>query len=431
MSLELILFLVSLFGLAAIGTPIGYTILIASLVYLGIAGMDLALAGEKILQGLFNSFILLSVPLFIVAANIMNAGTISDRLLNFCIAMVGRFRGGLGHVNVLASLIFSGMSGSAVADAAGIGKIIIGMMTKEGRFSRGYAAAITAASATIGPIIPPSIPMVLYALVSNTSIGALFLAGIVPGLIMGSVLMVMNHIIATRRGFATEEPVPLRQVPKTTFQAFPALLMPVILLYGIYGGVTTPTEAAAVAAFYALVLAGVFYRALSLKKLYSVLVESARASAAVGVVIGGALILNFIVLTENIPAIMSGFLTDLDVHPLVFLFGVNVLVLLLGCVLDATTIILVIIPLLIPAARALGIDLVHFGVLVVVNSMIGLITPPYGILLFVINAVTGIPLREIIVEIWGFLAVLILALVIMILSPGLVLWLPRLFGYAG
>lgn len=431
MSLELILFLCALFGLAAIGTPIGYTILIASLVYLGTAGMDLALAGEKILQGLFNSFILLSVPLFIVAANIMNAGSISDRLLNFCIAMVGRFRGGLGHVNVLASLIFSGMSGSAVADAAGIGKIIIGMMTKEGRFSRGYAAAITAASATIGPIIPPSIPMVLYALVSNTSIGALFLAGIVPGLIMGSVLMMMNYIIATRRGFATEDPVPLRQVPKTTFQAFPALLMPVILLYGIYGGVTTPTEAAAVAAFYALVLAGVFYRALSLKKLYSVLVESARASAAVGVVIGGALILNFIVLTENIPAIMSGFLTDLDVHPLVFLFGVNVLVLLLGCVLDATTIILVIIPLLIPAARALGIDLVHFGVLVVVNSMIGLITPPYGILLFVINAVTGIPLREIIVEIWGFLAVLILALIIMILSPGLVLWLPRLFGYAG
>ncbi|MDA8603040.1 TRAP transporter large permease [Alphaproteobacteria bacterium] len=431
MSLELILFLIALFGLAAIGTPIGYTILIASLVYLGTAGLDLALAGEKILQGLFNSFILLSVPLFIVAANIMNAGSISDRLLNFCIAMVGRFRGGLGHVNVLASLIFSGMSGSAVADAAGIGKIIIGMMTKEGRFSRGYAAAITAASATIGPIIPPSIPMVLYALVSNTSIGALFLAGIVPGLIMGGVLMVMNAIIATRRGFTMEDPVPLRKLPKTTAQAFPALLMPVILLYGIYGGVTTPTEAAAVAAFYALVLAGVFYRALSLKKLYSVLVESARSSAAVGVVIGGALILNYIVLTENIPAIMSGFLTDLDVHPLVFLFGINVLVLLLGCVLDATTIILVIVPLFIPAARALGIDLVHFGVLVVVNSMIGLITPPYGILLFVINAVTGIPLREIIVEIWGFLAVLVLALIIMILSPGLVLWLPRLFGYAG
>ena len=180
MSFELLLFLIALFGLAGIGTPIGYSILLASLVYLGVAGMDLALAGEKIIQGIFKSFVLLSVPLFIVAANIMNAGTISDRLLNFCIAMVGRFRGGLGHVNVIASLIFSGMSGSAVADAAGIGKIIIQMMTKGGRYPAGYAAAITAASATIGPIIPPSIPMVLYALISNQSIGYLFLGGIVP-----------------------------------------------------------------------------------------------------------------------------------------------------------------------------------------------------------------------------------------------------------
>ncbi|MGB1156151.1 MAG: TRAP transporter large permease [Alphaproteobacteria bacterium] len=431
MSLELALFLVTLFGLAAMGTPIGYTILLASLVYLGVGGLDLALAGEKILQGLYKSFILLSVPLFIVAANIMNAGSISDRLLNFCIAVVGRFRGGMGYVNVLASLIFSGMSGSAVADAAGIGKIIINMMTRNGRYSRGYAAAITAASATIGPIIPPSIPMVLYALVSNSSIGALFLAGIVPGLVMGAVLMGMNYMISRRRNFEREEPVPVVQLPRVTARAFPALLMPVILLYGIYGGLTTPTEAAAVAALYALVLAGLFYRALSIGALYRVFVESARSSAAVGIVIGGALILNYIVLTENIPAIMSGFLTDLQVHPLVFLIGVNILILLLGCVLDATTIILVIVPLFIPTCKVLEIDLVHFGVLVVVNSMIGLITPPYGVLLFVINAVTGIPLREIIREIWAFLIVLILALIVMILNPGLVLWLPRLLGYQG
>ncbi len=431
MSFELALCLVTLFGLAGIGTPIGYSIMLASLTYLVAGGMDLALTGEKILQGLYKSFILLAVPLFIVAANIMNAGTISDRLLNFCIAVVGRFRGGLGHVNVMASLIFSGMSGSAVADAAGIGKIIIGMMTKEGRYSRGYAAAITAATATIGPIIPPSIPMVLYALVSNASIGALFLAGIVPGLVMGGVLMMMNYIISKKRGFAMEDPVPLRELPRITGQAFPALLMPVILLYGIYGGVTTPTEAAAVAAFYALVLAAAFYRSLSIKAFYEILVESARSSAAVGIVIGGALILNFIVVSENIPGIMSDFLTGIDMHPLVFLLLINVLVLLLGCVLDATTIILVIVPLFIPACNALGIDLVHFGVLVVVNSMIGLITPPYGILLFVINAVTGIPLREIIREIWAFLAVLVAALLVMILSPGIVLFLPRLFGYAG
>ena len=431
MSLELSLCLIALFGLAGIGTPIGYAIILASIVYLSVGGLDIALAGEKILQGLYNSFILLAVPLFIVAANIMNAGTVSDRLLQFCIAVVGRFRGGMGHVNVMASLIFSGMSGSAVADAAGIGKIIIEMMTREGRFSRGYAAAITAASATIGPIIPPSIPMVLYALVSNSSIGALFLAGILPGLIMGGVLMTMNYIISTKRGFAMEEPVPLSELPRVTGRAFPALLMPVILLYGIYGGVTTPTEAAAVAALYALILAAFFYRALSLGKLYEILVDSARSSAAVGVVIGGALILNFIVVNENIPGIMSEYLTGVDVHPLVFLLAINVLILLLGCVLDATTLILVIVPLFIPACKALGIDLVHFGVLVVVNSMIGLITPPYGILLFVINAVTGIPLKEIIGEVWAFLAVLVAALLLLILSPDLVLWLPRVFGYQG
>ena len=429
MSLELAAMLITLFGLAGIGTPVGYSIIIASMVYLGIHGLDIALAGEKILQGLYKSFILLAVPLFIAAANIMNAGTISERLLNFCVAAVGRFRGGLGHVNVVASLIFSGMSGSAVADAAGIGKIIIEMMTKENRYSRGYAAAITAASATIGPIIPPSIPMVLYALVSNQSIGALFLAGIMPGLFMGAVLMGMNTYLSAKRGFVLEEPVPLRKLPRITANAFPALMMPVILLYGIYGGVTTPTEAAAVAAFYALLLAGLFYRALSIRSLYEIFVESARSSAAVGLVIGGALILNFVVISENIPAMMSQALTGLDVSPIVFLLGVNLLVLVLGCVLDATTIILVIVPLFIPTCKDLGIDLVHFGVLVVVNSMIGLITPPYGILLFVINAVTGIPLKEIIREVWAFLAVLLVALLVMIFVPEVVLWLPRLFGY--
>ncbi|MBF9058183.1 TRAP transporter large permease subunit [Rhodobacterales bacterium HKCCSP123] len=431
MSFEVLACLAALFLLAGIGTPIGYAIILAALVYLGLGGMDLALAGEKIMQGLYRSFVLLAVPLFIVAANIMNAGTISDRLLNFCVAAVGRFRGGLGHVNVVASLIFSGMSGSAVADAAGIGKIIIQMMTKDGRYGRGYAAAITAASATIGPIIPPSIPMVLYALVSQSSIGALFLAGIVPGLIMGVVLMAMNGYIAHKRGLALEEPVPLRELPRKTANAFPALLMPVILLFGIYGGVTTPTEAAAIAALYALLLAGLFYRALSLRGLYEIFVESARASAAVGVVIGGALILNFIVVSENIPGMVADALVGIDMNPTVFLLLVMLLVLLLGCVLDATTIILVIVPLFIPACRELGIDLVHFGVLVVVNSMIGLITPPYGILLFVINAVTGIPLREIIAEIWPFLIVLIGALLLLVFFPGLVLWLPHHFGFGG
>ena len=431
MSFELASCLVTLFLLAGIGTPIGYSIMLASVVYLGFSGLDVALAGEKILQGFYLSTILIAVPLFIVAANIMNAGTITDRLLNFCVAAAGRFKGGLGHVNVVASLIFSGMSGSAVADAAGIGKIIIEMMTKDNRYTRGYAAAITAASATIGPIIPPSIPMVLYALVSKASIGSLFLAGILPGLIMGLVLMIMNYYLAGKRGFAMEDPIPLRELPRKTANAFPALLMPVILLYGIYGGVTTPTEAAAIAAFYALLLAGLFYKALSFRTLFNVFVESARSSASVGIVIGGAFILNFIVISEQIPQSIAMLLEGTDVNPIVFLIVVNLLILALGCILDATTIILVIVPLFIPTCEVLGIDLVHFGVLVVVNSMIGLITPPYGILLFVINAVTDIPLREIISEIWAFLVILIAALLIMLLVPDLVLWLPRLFGYQG
>ena len=431
MSVEFVLCLAALFGLAAIGLPIAYAILVSSFVYLAVGGNSIGVSGKVLMDGLYQSFILLAVPLFIVAANIMNAGTISDRLLHFCVAIVGRFRGGLGHVNVVASLIFSGMSGSAVADAAGIGRIIIDMMVKSGHYTRGYAAAITAASATIGPIIPPSIPMVLYALVSNTSIGFLFLAGILPGIFIGAVLMVMNTIIATRRGFALEEPVPLREIPRLTGQAFPALLMPAILLYGIYGGVTTPTEAAAVAAFYALILASVFYRALSLKRFYIILVESARSSAAVGLVIGGALILNYIVAAENIPGMMANALVGLDISPLAFFIGINILLLLLGCVLDATTIILVIIPLFLPAARELGIDLVHFGVVAVVNCMIGLVTPPYGILLFVINAVTRIPLTEIIREIIPFLFVLILALLALILFPSITLFLPQQFGYAG
>ncbi len=421
--------IVLLLLLAALGMPIALAMIVSAIGYVALAGQDLSLPAEQMVQGLYDNFIILAVPLFIVAANIMNAGSISDRLLRFCVALVGRFRGGLGLVNVVANIIFAGMSGSAVADAAGLGKVIIDMMRKDGRYPPGYAAAITAAASTIGPIIPPSIPMVMYSLVSNTSIGALFAGGVLPGLLMGLVLMAMNYVAARRRGFGLDEPVPLREVPKLTVNAFPALLMPAILLYGIYGGVTTPTEAAAVAAFYALLLAAIFYRALSPRALYEVLRGSVMSSASVGLIIGGALIFNYIVASENVPAKLQGFIDTLNVSPLAFLLIVNALVLLLGCLLDASTIILVIVPLFLPTAKALGIDLVHFGVVIVVNCMIGLITPPYGVVLFVLNGITGIPLREMIREIWVFVGVLVLALLIMILFPGVVLWLPHALGY--
>lgn len=421
----------TVFVLAALGAPIAHALFVAAVVYLAVQGADLALATEQLVQSLYDGYVLLAVPLFVAAANIMNAGTVSERLLAFCNAVVGRFRGGLGHVNVVASVIFAGMSGSAVADAAGVGKLIMEMMTTSGRYPRGYAAALTVASATIGPIIPPSIPMVMYALVSDQSIGFLFLGGVIPGLLIAAALMALNRVMAVRLAIAREDPVPLRMLPRRTLEAFPALLMPIILLGGIYGGAATPTEAASIAALYALVISALFYRSMSFIQLWSQLVLSARQAATVGIVIGCALIFNYIVASERIPQKLSSILAGLEVSPLLFLFAVNVLLLALGCLLDAATIILVILPLFLPACEALGIDLVHFGVVAVINCMIGLITPPYGMLLFVISALTGTPLREIIRYLTPFILVLIVALATLIVFPDLVLWLPRRFGYMG
>jgi tripartite ATP-independent transporter DctM subunit len=429
MSTALTLCLASLILLATIGAPISLAMIASAVVYLAVKGQDLGLAAEQIIQGLYDNFVLLAVPLFIVSANFMNAGTISDRLTNWCVALVGRLRGGLGHVNVVTSIIFAGMSGSAVADVVGLGNVSINMMIKNNRYTPGYAAAITAATAVIGPIIPPSIPMVLYSLVSNASIGYLFLGGIVPGLLMAAAMMALNTYCAHRDNVPIEAGVPMRELPRLTFDALPALLMPVILLGCIYSGVATPTEAAAIAAAYAFLVAAFYYRALSLRDVYTVMRDSSRASASVGLIIGSALIFNYIVASENIPNQVSAFLKSQDISALQFLIGVNVLFLILGCLLDASTIILVIIPILLPTCRALGIDLVYFGILAVVNCMIGLITPPYGILLFVINATTGIPLRTIITAIWPWVGVLVACLVLMIIFPDIILFVPKMFGY--
>jgi TRAP-type transport system large permease protein len=428
-SFMLALFLLAL--MAAIGAPIALAMVVSAVGYLLLSGQDLSLASEQFIQSVYDSTLLLAVPLFIVAANIMNVGAISDRLLEFCKALVGRFKGGMAQVDILVSLIFSGMSGSAVADAAGVGQVTIKMMLKTGHYTPGFAGAVVAASATIGPIIPPSIPMVLYALVSNTSIGYLFLGGVVPGLLMTLALMIMTTMIAHRRNFPAEDAVPLREIPGVTFRALPALMMPVILLGGIYGGATTPTEAAAVAAFYALLVSGLLYRSLTWKSLYQVFAEASRSSASVGLVIGSALIFNYIIATEQIPQSLSAFMTGLELSKGGFLTFTMVLFLLLGCVLDATTIILVIIPLFLPTALALGVDPVHFGVVSVVNCMIGLITPPYGILLFVVNGTTGIPIKDIVKEGVPFFFVLLLSLIAIVVFPELVLWLPRYFGYEG
>ncbi|PKO67131.1 MAG: permease [Betaproteobacteria bacterium HGW-Betaproteobacteria-16] len=420
-----------IFALSLMGLPIGLSMIASSVVYLFITGQDMGIAAEQLLQGLNNTYTLLAIPLFILAAEIMNMGSLTDRLLRFCNAIVGRFRGGLGHVNILSSLIFSGMSGSAIADAAGVGRMVINMMTKDGRYTPAYAAAITSASAVIGPIIPPSIPLVLYGLISDASIGFLFMAGVVPGLLLAMVLMTMNAYLARVRNFPVEPPVPLRELPGITWRAIPALMMPVVLLGGIYSGVMTPTEAAAVAALYALVISVVLYRSVTPVGAYRALLSSGRSMASIGILIAGALVFNYVVTREDIPQSVSQFMAAMDLTPMGFLLMVNVLLLLLGALLEGGTILLVIVPILIPTAKLLGIDMVHFGIVVTVNLMIGLITPPYGLLLFIMGNITGESIKRIVRETLPFVFVMLAALAFLTYVPDAVLWLPRQFGYQG
>jgi C4-dicarboxylate transporter DctM subunit len=423
--------IVALTALALLGLPIGHAMIGATILYLFLAGQDMGTVAEQFLNGMYTNYIILAVPLFVLSAELMNIGSLTERLLNFCNALVGRFRGGLAQVNIVQSIIFAGMSGSAIADVAGTGKMMQNMMTRDGRYPPAFAAALTAATAVIGPIIPPSIPMVLYALISDASIGYLFLGGVVPGVLMGIAQMTVVAVAARRRNFPVETPVPLRDLPAITVQAFPALMMPVVLLGGIYGGVMTPTEAAAVAAAYALVISGFLYRSIGACDTYRSLLASGRSSAAIGMLIGGALAFNYVVTVENIPDTLRDILAGYDLSAFEFLLVVNVVLLLLGCVLEGAAILLIIVPVFIPTAEALGIDMVHFGVVVVVNIMLGLITPPYGLLLFVTSGVTGVPLRAIVREVMPFLYVTIVALLIITFVPDVVLWLPRLFGYEG
>ena len=418
-------------ALSLLGLPIGHAMIGGSILYLWLAGLDMGTAAEQLLNGMNSSFLLLAIPLFILAAEFMNTGSIMDRLLRFCNALVGRFRGGLAQVNVVQSIIFASMSGSALADAAGSGKLMQTMMTRGGKYPPAFAAALTAASSVIGPIIPPSIPLVLYALVSDTSIGYLFLAGVVPGLLIGVVQMALIAFTAKRRRFPVEKAVPLRALPRVTWEAFPALMMPVILLGCLYSGVTTPTEAAAAAAAYALLVSALLYRSVSWRDVYQSLMISARITVSIGMLIAGALVFNYVITVENIPKTLSALLKAYELSPLAFLLAANLLLLVLGCFLEGTTILLVIVPVLLPTANALGIDPVHFGVVAVVNIMIGLVTPPYGLLLFMMVRIAEVPLRDLVREVMPFLAVMIAALALITLVPELVLYLPRLMGYKG
>ena len=428
MSVAAIVMLGLFFLWMVFGMPIGHAMLMAGIVYLLLTGQDLAIVATQSLNGMFSSFVLMSVPLFILSADIMNASKITDKLFEFANLLVGRLRGGLAHVNVVASVIFSGMSGSALADAAGPGKLEVDMMVKAG-YKPGFAAAVSTTSAIVGPIIPPSIPMVLYGVVSNTSIGYLFMAGVIPGLLLSLAQMGVIAFQAKRRNFPVL-PRPTRaHAIETVKTTLPALFLPVILLGGIYSGAVTPTEAAAVAAAYALILALFWYRSLPLRKLVDVLIESSRSTAIVAVTIAGALVMNWVVASEQIPEAVGAWMVSRDMSPAMFLLAVNILFLILGCFLDTLLMLLVLVPILMPAVVGLGIDPVHFGVTIIINMMIGLVTPPMGQLMFLISGVSGIPVGAIIREVWPFLIVLVALLFVLVYVPQLTLWLPELLGY--
>jgi tripartite ATP-independent transporter DctM subunit len=421
----------ALVALSLLGLPIGHAMIGGSILYLYLAGLDMGTAAEQLLNGMFSSYLLLAIPLFIFAATVMSTGSILDRLLRFCNALVGRYRGGLAQVNVVQSIVFASMSGSALADAAGSGKVMQELMTRDGKYTKSFAAALTAVSAVIGPILPPSIPLVLYALISDASIGYLFMAGVFPGLLLAAVQMALVWFMAKRGDFPVEEAVPLRELPGITREAFPALMMPIILLGLLYGGVTTPTEAAAAAAAYALVISVGLYRSVGWPDLYQSLISSARITVSIGMLIAGALVFNYVITIENIPGALSTLLKGFDLSPLGFLLIVNVVLLVLGCFLEGSTIILVVLPVLLPTAQALGVDPVHFGIVAVTNIMIGLVTPPYGLLLFMMVKIAEVSLKELVIDVLPFLGVMFVALALITLFPDFVLYLPRLAGYKG
>lgn len=415
---------------AVLRLPLALVMFAGGAAYLFVTKQDIGLLVGQVMSQMTAMYVLVAVPMFILAANIMNAASISDRLWSLAQALVGRFRGGMGHVTVLVSMIFSSMSGSAVTDAAGPGLVATRMMRDVGRYPAGLACAITAAAATIAPIIPPSIPLVIYALLSGASIGALFLAGVVPGLLMGLSLMAIIRLMASKMNLPRGTVVPLREMPPVVARSLLSLTLPVVLLGGIWSGVFTPTEAAAAAAFWALLLGVVVYRKIDLKVGWSVLAESTRQSASTMLLIASAFILNYAIANEQLAEHLVAAIAAWELSALQFLLLVNVFFLILGCLLDSSVMMLVFVPLLIPSARALGIDMTHFGIVVTVNFMIGLITPPYGLLLFVMSALTSTPLSSIMRAILPFVFTLGGVLVLLTLFPSITLFLPRAFGYS-
>jgi tripartite ATP-independent transporter DctM subunit len=418
----LIVLLLLIFGGMAVAFSMGITSLIVVAVDRGLGNIPFGIMAQRMVYGV-NSFPLLAIPFFLLAGRLMNTAGITDRIFNFCNVLIGHVRGGLGHVNILASMIFAGMSGSAVSDAVGLGQIEIKAMKDKG-YHPDFSAAVTAASATIGPIIPPSIPMVLYGVLGNVSVGALFIGGIVPGVLMGLFMMVTVSVVARRHHYPVEKRASGKQIIESTGRAFFPLFCPVILIGGIWVGIFTPTEAAAVAVLYSLFLGLVLYRELDWKSLIRVLREALDDTSVILFIIAAASLYGWLLARYQIPSGIAEKILGITQDPLTIMMLINVFLLVVGCFMESLAAINILTPILLPLAMKVGIDPIHFGVVMVLNLMIGLLTPPVGMVLYSVQRVANVPFERLQRALLIFFFPLLAVLLLISLYPPLVTWLP-------
>ncbi len=422
--MEVILLFGVFLALLVVGVPIAFCLGIASLAYLLVEGIPLTIVPQRMFSGI-NTFVLLCIPGFILAGNLMNVGNITEHIVRFCNALVGHIRGGLGLANVGGSMVFGGISGTAVADAASIGSVMIPGMARAG-YDKPFSAAVTAASSTIGPIIPPSVPMIIAGSLTGVSVGRMFLAGAVPGLLLGLALMVTAYVLAVRRGYPKEERVPLRALLREGRTAFWALMMTFIILYGIIGGFFTPTEASIVASLYALVVGMFVYKGLSWRKLPAILTDTVLTSAALMLLVGLANLFGWILTSQRIPQVIADGILTISDNPIVVVLIINLVLLFVGAFMETIAALIILFPTLLGVATGVGMDPVHFAVMAVLNLMIGLTTPPVGVCLFVVSGIGNLPMPAVARAIMPFLLCNLTVLLLVAYVPAISLWLPDL-----
>jgi tripartite ATP-independent transporter DctM subunit len=412
--------------LLVIGVPVAISMAGSSLIYVMMEGVQPHLVVLHRMIGGIDSFPLLAIPFFIMAGSLMNSAGITNRIYDFALALVGWLKGGLGHVNVVGSVIFAGMSGTAVADAGGLGNIEIKAMRDHG-YSADFAVGITGASSTIGPIIPPSLPFVIYGVMANASIGKLFAAGIIPGLVMALTMMIMVTYYAHTRGWHRDARFSVVALWQTFKRAFLPLLTPIILVGGMTTGVFTPTEAAIAATVYAIVLGMAIYRTLSLKKLIKVSLETAETTAIILLIVAGASIFGYLITLTKVTDNVSTLVLSISSTPWIVLLLVNIFLLIVGCFMETIAAITILVPVLLPLMIKIGVDPVHFGLIMVLNLMIGLLTPPVGMVLYILARVAGISFERATKACLPFLIPLLISLALVTYWPSMVMFLPNLF----